>query len=125
MQILACADLSSLLRNSIVTSSLVNASPPFFFFFLFKFVLVSGGGWRIAVGAKAAEEWDTLEGEKAGADTERTDVVEVTNVAWEGTEVVLYELAVGTAVEVVDGGKGWRLWSGTKDKLVLRLGILG
>ena len=55
MQILACADLSSLLRNSIVTSSLVNPSPPFFFFFLFKFVLVSGGSGRVAVEAKAEE----------------------------------------------------------------------
>ena len=55
-QILACADFSSLLRNSIVTSSLVNPSTPFFFFFLFMFALVSGGGGKITVEAKADEE---------------------------------------------------------------------
>ena len=63
-----------------------------------------------------------MEGEKAGADTERMDEVEVADVTCEGTVEVLSEQAVGTPVEVVDGGKGL---SGTKHKLVLKLGIFG
>ena len=66
-----------------------------------------------------------MEGEKAGADTESTDEVEVANVTCEGTVEVLVEEAIGTIVEVVEGGREWRPWSGTKDKLVLRLGIFG